>query len=289
MTGPARRASNKANHFYELQYDAEGRVWVMIHSGSRNLGKQVEEHYEFLAEQFNAREGHPVPPSHKLAYLLADSDEGQAYLREMNFCLEFSLANRRAMLNRGGEVLAGLTSFSGFDDVVNINHNDAQLEEHFGEMVWVHRKGATPARLGQKGIIPGSQGTKSCIVEGLGNEDSMSSCSHGAGRVLSRSQATKKLDLATEIKLMDDQDIVHGIRHESDLDEAAGAYKDIDTVISYEADLVKIKVELRPLAVLKGESQRRRKKGEPRPAVDEDAPVDDDDAGGYTAPPRPWK
>jgi len=232
----------------------------MLHSGSRNLGKQVADHYIFLAEQFNVKGGHIVPPSWELAYLPVDSDEGQAYLREMNFCLAFALANRQAMLDRIGEILADKTPFTGFVETINKNHNDAKLEEHFREMVWVHRKGATPANLGEKGIIPGSQGTTSYIVEGLGNEDSFRSCSHGAGRKMGRNQAMKKLDLEAEIKLMDDQDIVHGIRNQEDLDEASGAYKDISDVLNNEADLVKVLVELRTTAVLKGESQRRKKK-----------------------------
>jgi len=257
------------NHFLELQYDTDDNVWVMIHSGSRNIGKQVADHYIFLAEQFNIKQGHLVPPSWDLAYLEVDSDEGQAYLREMGFCLEFALANRQAMMDRVGEVLADLTGFTGFVDVVNKNHNDANLEEHFGEQVWVHRKGATPARTGENGIIPGSQGTCSYIVEGLGNPDSFMSCSHGAGRRMSRGKAKKNLDLEAEIALMDEQDIVHGIRSTDDLDEASGAYKDIAEVMSNQADLVRILVELRPLAVLKGDSQRKRGK--------RDARVDDSD------------
>jgi tRNA-splicing ligase RtcB len=248
------------NHFAELQYDEDGNVWVMIHSGSRNLGKQVADHYIFRAEQFNVNEGHLVPPSWDLAYLPVDSDEGQAYIREMNYCLEFSKANRRSMLDAVGEILSEETPFIGFVETININHNDAKFEKHFGEMVWVHRKGATPANPHEMGIIPGDQGSKSYIVEGLGNPDSFKSCSHGAGRCLGRNKAVKTLDLAEQVKLMDDQDIVHGIRSDGDLDEAPGAYKDIDQVIENERDLVDVRVTLRPAAVLKGESRKRRKK-----------------------------
>ena len=250
------------NHFLELQYDTNDDVWVMIHSGSRNLGKQVADHYIALANLGNERSGFLVPPSWDLAYFDLDIDIGgfgRAYLREMKFCLEFALANRQAMMDRVGEVLSSLTGFTGFTEVVNKNHNDACLEEHFGEQVWVHRKGATPARKGEKGIIPGSQGTMSYIVEGLGNPDSFMSCSHGAGRKMSRAQAKKRLDLDAEISMMDDQDIVHGIRNTGDLDEAPSAYKDISEVIANEADLVTPIVELRPLAVLKGDGGRNRK------------------------------
>jgi len=116
----------------------------------------------------------------------------------------------------------------------------------------VHRKGATLARKGTIGIIPGSQGSSSYIVEGLGNPESFMSCSHGAGRKMGRKQAKRELDLESEIKLLDDQGIIHSVRHESDLDEATSAYKDIDKVMGNQVDLVKIKVKLKPLAVIKG-------------------------------------
>jgi tRNA-splicing ligase RtcB len=116
----------------------------------------------------------------------------------------------------------------------------------------VHRKGATSAKVGEIGIIPGSQGTKSYIVEGLGNPESFMSCSHGAGRVMSRSAAVKNLNLEEEKRKLDEQGIIHSIRGKSDLEEAAAAYKDIAQVMTFQADLVKIKVELSPLAVIKG-------------------------------------
>ena len=138
------------------------------------------------------------------------------------------------------------------DPMINIAHNYARLENHFGENVMIHRKGATSAKKGQLGIIPGSQGTSSYIVKGLGNPESFMSCSHGAGRRMGRKQAKRELDLQTEIKRMDDQGIVHGIRTQNDLDEAAGAYKDIDMVMENQKDLVEIVIELTPLGVVKG-------------------------------------
>jgi len=139
-----------------------------------------------------------------------------------------------------------------FNELINIAHNYAAWENHFDEDVLVHRKGATRARSGELGIIPGSQGTKSYIVEGLGNPQSFESCSHGAGRVMGRKQAQRELDLKIEIKKLNDKGIIHGIRQQKDLDEAAGAYKDIDVVMANQPDLVKIKIELEPLAVVKG-------------------------------------
>ncbi|MBQ3910550.1 MAG: RtcB family protein, partial [Muribaculaceae bacterium] len=146
------------------------------------------------------------------------------------------------------DVLAGIE----FEPMINIAHNYAAWEHHFGHDVIVHRKGATLAREGVTGIIPGSQGTASYIVEGLGNEESFCSCSHGAGRVMSRTRAVQTLSLEDEIKRLDDQGIVHAIRTVHDLEEAAGAYKDIDEVINNELDLVRVKTRLLPVAVIKG-------------------------------------
>jgi len=138
------------------------------------------------------------------------------------------------------------------DPMINIAHNYARMENHFGQNVMVHRKGSTLADKDTIGIIPGSQGTKSYIVKGLGNPESFNSCSHGAGRKMGRNQAIKTLNLEDEIKKLDDQGIVHGIRNVKDLDEASGSYKDIKTVMDNQKDLVEILVELQPLGVIKG-------------------------------------
>ncbi|TLX74666.1 RtcB family protein [Labilibacter sediminis] len=241
------------NHFIEIQQGSDGYLWAMIHSGSRNLGKQVADYYNKKAKQLNERWHSAVPASYDLAFLPVETDDAQAYIKEMNYCVDFAFANRKFMMERMKE--AFLEVFRGevaFDALINIAHNYAAWENHFKENVLVHRKGATRARLGELGIIPGSQGTRSYIVEGLGNPESFESCSHGAGRVMGRRQAQRELDLKTEIKKLNDKGIIHGIRHQKDLDEAAGAYKDINTVMANQADLVKIKVELEPLAVVKG-------------------------------------
>jgi len=137
-------------------------------------------------------------------------------------------------------------------DPINIAHNYAALENHFGEDLVIHRKGATKATKGLKGIIPGSQGTKSFIVEGKGNPDSFESCSHGAGRVMGRNQAVRTLDLQEEIRRLDKLNIIHSIRNRSDLEEAPSAYKDINEVMALQSDLVNVLVKLTPLAVIKG-------------------------------------
>ena len=136
--------------------------------------------------------------------------------------------------------------------MINIPHNYAAEESHFGEKVWVHRKGATRALQGEIGIIPGSQGTKSYIVEGKGNPESFTSCSHGAGRKMGRHEAQKKLSVEKETKMLDDIGVIHSIRSSKDLDEAPSAYKDIKTVMNNQTDLVDILIELQPLAVVKG-------------------------------------
>lgn len=229
----------------------------MIHSGSRNLGKQVADYYNKIAIKLNEKWYSSVPKEWQLAFLPLDSDEGQAYLREMNYCVEFALANRKLMMDRIMMIFSDITkcSFIWFDkkiEIINIAHNYAKMENHFGQNVMVHRKGATLADTDTVGIIPGSQGTKSYIVRGRGNPDSFNSCSHGAGRRMGRKDAGKRLDLKEEIKKLDDQGIIHAIRSVNDLDEASGAYKSIDEVMTNQKDLVEILVELQPLAVIKG-------------------------------------
>ena len=183
----------------------------------------------------------------------------------MNYCVEFALANRKLMMekviesfikvlsdgnNNAGICYAELEDYS--DNMINIAHNYATIENHFGKNVIVHRKGATKATKGLKGIIPGSQGTSSYIVEGLGNPESFNSCSHGAGRKMGRNVAKNTLNLEEERKKMSDKGIIHGMRSQGDLDEAPGAYKPIDKVMANQSDLVKILVKLEPMAVIKG-------------------------------------
>lgn len=248
------------NHFIEIQKGDDGHIWIMIHSGSRNLGLKVAQHYNKLAIELNSKWHSSVPKEWELAFLPVDSEEGQAYIREMNYCVEYALANRKLMMERICKIfyekdmsIFGIPRLSiKFDKMINIAHNYASQENHFGKNVWVHRKGATQAKKGQIGIIPGSLGTSSYIVEGLGNKDSFESCSHGAGRVLGRKQAERELDLEKEVKILDDQNILHGIRGKHDLDEATSCYKDIKDVMENQKDLVNVLVELKPLAVIKG-------------------------------------
>jgi tRNA-splicing ligase RtcB len=191
-----------------------------------------------------------VPPEWDLAFLPLGGDLATQYVAEMQYCVNFALANRQAMMHDVIEALEKVFGRFFHTKEINIAHNYVAQEHHFGRNVMVHRKGATLARKGTRGIIPGSQGTSSFIVRGLGNRDSFDSCSHGAGRKMGRKQAQRELDLEAEQAGMGD--VIHSIRNAKDLDEAPGAYKDINEVMANQKDLVKIVTELRPLAVVKG-------------------------------------
>ena len=240
------------NHFIELQKDESGTLWIMIHSGSRNLGKLVGDYYNEKAKALNARWYSVVSPAICLPFLPTRTEEFKAYWREMEYCVDFALCNRRLMMERIEEVIKDAIPEVEFEPMINIAHNYAAWENHYGKNVIVHRKGATLAREGVIGIIPGSQGTASYIVEGLGNPESFCSCSHGAGRTMSRTAAIRDLNLKEELDRLEAKGIIHAIRGQSDMQEATGAYKDIEAVIANEADLVKVKTRLLPVAVIKG-------------------------------------
>ena len=240
------------NHFIEIQKGSDGYIWIMLHSGSRNLGKQVADYWNKEAVELNERWHSAVPREWQLAFLPLDSLEGEQYLDEMRFCVKFAEGNRRLMMDRIMDGVAELGIAAKSLLRIDVAHNYARMENHFGKNVMVHRKGATSAKMGEVGIIPGSQGTASYIVEGKGNLESFQSCSHGAGRRMGRKAAIRTLDLETEKARLDNQGILHSIRGNQDLDEAAGAYKDISVVMAEQSDLVDILVELHPLAVIKG-------------------------------------
>jgi tRNA-splicing ligase RtcB len=238
------------NHSIEIQKDtATGDVWLMLHSGSRHIGYTVADYYDKIARFWNEKWFSETLP--ELAFLPIETPMAKDHLKEMNFCVQLAFANRKAIMDRMMEAVLSVRPETTFDTVINIAHNYAAFENHYGEDVVVHRKGATRAYAGEIGIIPGSMGTKSYIVEGLGNPESFMSCSHGAGRRLSRSAAFKTLSLKDEAAMMEAKGIIHGLR-ENGLDEAPSAYKDIDVVMENENDLVKPIVELVPLAVVKG-------------------------------------
>ncbi len=240
------------NHFIEIQKGSDGAIWLMIHSGSRNLGYKVAKHYNTLAKELNAKWFSSVPEKWGLAFLPGASAEYHDYLEEMTYCVNFARANRLLMLERVMDAIHAILPNTSYAEEIDVCHNFAALECHFNKNVMVHRKGATMARDGEYGIIPGSQGSKSYIVQGLGNPASFQSCSHGAGRKMGRKQAIKTLDFNAEKKLLDGLGVVHNLRNASTLDEAPGAYKDISVVMANQEDLAKPFVELTPLAVIKG-------------------------------------
>jgi len=240
------------NHFVEIQKGNDGHIWLMIHSGSRNLGYKVAKHYNEVAIKMNEKWKVSVPKEWQLAYLPLDSPEGELYMVEMQYCVDFALNSRELMMDRVERCVADIVGDVSFDKPINIAHNYAAMENHFKTNVMIHRKGATKAYDGQLGVIPGSQGTASYIVTGKGEPDSFKSCSHGAGRKMGRKQAQRELDFDEEKSRLDDMGVIHTIRNNKDLDEAPGSYKDIAVVMQNQEDLVEIEVELRPLAVIKG-------------------------------------
>lgn len=237
------------NHFIEVQRGPDGSVWIMLHSGSRNFGLKVATEYHHIARRL-CESRHFELPDTDLAYLPMDAREASEYLAAMNFALDFARENRFRMIEAVKQAFLDVLPVS-FGETINIHHNYAAVETHYGAEVVVHRKGATAAFTGQTGLIPGSQGAPSYVVRGKGNPESFLSCSHGAGRRMGRNQARRHLDLDAEQRKLDERGIIHSLRGVKDLDEAAGAYKDIVQVMRDQQDLVDIVAELSPLAVIK--------------------------------------
>ena len=245
------------NHFMEIQRGSDGHIWFMIHSGSRNLGKKVAEHYNKKAVKLCTMFKQNEVVKQDLAFLPIGTREAADYILEMKLCLDFAFENRKALARAIQTIFREEIASAEFIREINIHHNYAALEEHFGRKVWVHRKGATLAGADTIGIIPGSQGSSSYIVQGLGNETSMRSCSHGAGRCMSRSKAIKELNLTHEQEILNRQGIVHRMNEQALLDEAPGAYKNIDEVMEAQKDLVKILIKLTPLGVVKALNEKK--------------------------------
>jgi tRNA-splicing ligase RtcB (3'-phosphate/5'-hydroxy nucleic acid ligase) len=239
------------NHFIEAQVDPEGVVWMMVHSGSRNLGKQMAEYYDKLAKAENRAGGSTVPLEWGLAHLATESEAGAEYLEAMGFCLRFARENRRLMAE---SVRAAVERrFPGVTPTaeVDVHHNYAAAEEHFGELVVLHRKGAVRA----EGVVlvPGSMGTASYVCRGLANPESFLSCSHGAGRVMGRKAAMRAFPREQVMRELEDAGVRLFKAKKHDLaEEAPAAYKDIEDVMRYQSDLVEPLIRLTPIGVLKG-------------------------------------
>lgn len=237
------------NHFIELCLDENDRLWVMLHSGSRGLGNRIGMYFIAAAKETVRRAGIGLEDQ-ALAWLDEGSEAFDDYVTAVGFAQAFGAENRRQMMDRVLGVLREmLPPFRFGAKAVNCHHNYVARERHFGAEVWVTRKGAVRAGRGELGIIPGSMGARSYIVRGLGNPESFESCSHGAGRRMSREEAKRRFTLA------DHAAATAGIECRKDqgvLDETPGAYKDIDAVMAAQADLVEIVHTLRQVVCVKG-------------------------------------
>lgn len=234
------------NHFIEICDDGAGNAWLMLHSGSRNVGKEVAEiHIRNAKENMKMMKVELADPA--LGYLLEESPEFGEYLQDLNWCQKYAKMNRVAMLKNIMKVL-GQPHYDE-SEVIDCHHNYLATEFHFGERVLVTRKGAVRAGLGEMGIIPGSMGQKSYIVRGKGNPESYCSCSHGAGRIHSRTKA-KSLFTVDDLKKQ-----TEGVECRKDsgvLDEIPSAYKDIDEVMANQSDLVEVVHTLKAVLCVKG-------------------------------------
>lgn len=234
------------NHFIEVCIDTEHTVWLMLHSGSRNIGKELASRHIEIAK--GLAHNSDLPDS-DLAAFLAETEEMKAYMHDLDWCQEFAFLNRQTMLDLLIGVMQKHFPHMKTDAPITCHHNYVSRENHFGADVVVTRKGAIAANAGQLGIIPGSMGAKSFIVEGLGNHESFCSASHGAGRKMSRGAAKRAFtleDMAAQtagVECRKDVDV---------LDEIPAAYKDIETVMHNQRDLVKIKHELKQVLCVKG-------------------------------------
>lgn len=239
------------NHFIEVCLDTNDQVWLMLHSGSRNIGNMLAQNHINTAKNV-AKLAEAKLPDPDLSYFVAGTPEFAAYWRDLQWAQDYARFNREVMMTRfkrivekhlaGGKPMKPLLS-------VNCHHNYAEKETHFGEEVYVTRKGAVRAQTSDYGIIPGSMGTKSYIVKGKGHADSYCSCSHGAGRVMSRNQAKKRFSLDD---LLQQTAGVECRKDQGVLDEIPGAYKPIDEVMASQSDLVEIVATLKQVVCVKG-------------------------------------
>lgn len=237
------------NHFIEVCLDQDDRVWVMLHSGSRGVGNRIGSFFIAAARREMERQFIHLP-DRDLAYLAEGSEMFVDYMDAVGWAQDYARANRDVMLKQAlAAMAAAFTDFGVTDEAINCHHNYVEREHHFGESVWVTRKGAVRARKGDLGIIPGSMGARSFIVRGKGNPDSFCSCSHGAGRVMSRTEAKRRFTVA------DHAAATAGIECRKDegvIDETPKAYKDIDAVMAAQSDLVEVVHTLRQIVCVKG-------------------------------------
>jgi tRNA-splicing ligase RtcB len=240
------------NHFVEVCLDDTDRVWLMLHSGSRGVGNAIGSHYIALAKKRCEADG-IILPNRDLAWLPEGTPEFAAYVEAVAWAQEYAYENRRSMMASAVAVMVRLFGVARFavvgPEAVECHHNYVSREDHFGESLWITRKGAVSARTGQLGIIPGSMGAKSFIVRGKGNADSFHTCSHGAGRVMSRGAAKKAITV--EQHAADTAGVV--CRKDAGvIDESPRAYKNVDDVMAAQADLVDVVHTLKGVVCVKG-------------------------------------
>ena len=246
------------NHFLELQEDENGMVGIMLHSGSRNFGYKICKYFNEKAKLLNKTWYSSIPESYDLAFLPTTSQEGMDYIGWMNVALEFAKENRSQMMNVCKTVVERLVSkFSShkveFLNEINAHHNYAALENHGGKNVWVHRKGAIRVREGEIGIVPGAMGASSYIVKGLGYDKSFFTCSHGAGRKMSRKKAKDAFDVQSVIEELKNDGVVIGKSNKDDIgEECKHAYKDIEFVIEQQKHIIEPIKKLKTIGVIKG-------------------------------------
>lgn len=246
------------NHFIELQEDENGYLCIMIHSGSRHLGKAICDYFHEKARELNRLWYSAVKEEYRLAFLPVHTKEGQQYIRWMNLAMDYAFENRARMLEKTCAIVKAQiekhTEYTvEFGEEVNCHHNYAALENHYDANVWVHRKGAVRVREGEMAVIPGAMGSYSYVVKGKGNKESFCTSSHGAGRSYSRSGAMQAFTVEKVMVDLKEQGVVLGKRKKNDVaEECRFAYKDIDQVMAQQSDLVIPVRKLKTVGVVKG-------------------------------------
>lgn len=238
------------NHFIEVCIDESQDVWVMLHSGSRGIGNMIGSYYISKAKKEMERFFISLPDA-DLAYLPEDTEDFNDYMEAVHWAQDYALENRKVMMEVVIDALRKTipVEFTITQEAINCHHNYVAREHHFGRNLWVTRKGAIRARSGDLGIIPGSMGQRSYIVRGKGNLDSYCSCSHGAGRVMSRAEARKRFTVAD---LVAQTDGVECRKDDSVIDEIPSSYKNIDEVMANQTDLVEVVHTLKQVLCVKG-------------------------------------
>ena len=237
------------NHFIEICLDESDRVWIMLHSGSRNAGNRIGSYFISQAKKEMEKLGIKLVDKN-LSYFNEGSELFDDYVDAVGWAQEYAKINRKMMLETILNIFRKIfKNFTTDKKAVNCHHNYVQLENHFGQNLWITRKGAVSAMEGELGIIPGSMGTRSYIVEGKGNPESFHSCAHGAGRLMSRKKAKKKFTVEDHIQA------TRGVECRKDkrvLDETPGAYKNIDDVMNAQKDLINVLYALKQIVCVKG-------------------------------------